>query len=55
MCRIQKSSKPVALIKTVKGSTVTPVEHPTQKRELAGSSAFLMDGFVCFDADPSNR
>lgn len=52
LCRKQKSSKPVALIKTVKGSAVTPVmEHPTQKRELAGSSAFLMDGFVSVESD----
>ncbi|XP_027128228.1 uncharacterized protein LOC109142602 [Larimichthys crocea] len=30
-------------------------KKPTQKKELAGSSAFLMDGFVSLESDPSNR
>lgn len=50
----QKAPKPVALIKTVQNSTLENVEKP-EKVKLAGSSSFLMDGFVSLDSDSSKR
>ena len=42
----QESCKPVALIKSAKNYSTHNMDQPVQKCELAGSSSFLMDGFV---------
>lgn len=42
----QESCKPVALIKSAKNYSTQNMDQPVQKCELAGSSSFLMDGFV---------
>lgn len=53
----QKSTKTVAFVSPVPSlplkSSVANV--PCKKGKLAGSSSFLMDGFVCLSADPEHR
>lgn len=53
----QKSTKTVAFVSPVPSFPLASsvANLPCKKGELASSSSFLMDGFVCLSADPEQR
>lgn len=52
MSRKQKSSTPVAFLKTVEIATSAGLgQHQPEKQKLPPSSSFLMDGFVSLNSD----